>query len=43
MDSRDVPELSTAVYYSSVGPYIAFIFLIGYSLDILKITKVQTI
>ena len=31
------------VYYYSVGPYIAFIFLIGYFPGILKITKIQTI
>ena len=31
------------VYYSSVGPYFPFIFLIGYFPGILKITKMQTI
>ena len=47
MDSRflfarfdDFPELIVkGCLYHSVGPYIAFIFLIGYSPDILKITK----
>jgi hypothetical protein len=29
------------VYYCSVGPYITFIFLIGYFPDILKITVIQ--
>ena len=32
-----------SVYYQSLGPYIPFIFLIGYFPDILKITKIQTI
>ena len=31
------------VYYCSVGPYIPFIFLIGYFPDSVKITKIQTI
>ena len=31
------------VYYYFIGPYIPFIFLIGYFPDILKITKIQTI
>ena len=31
------------VYYYSVGPYIPFIFLIGYFPDIQKITKIQTV
>ena len=31
------------VYYYSVGPYIPFIFLIGYFPDILKIPKIQFI
>ena len=31
------------VYYYSDGPYIPFIFIIGYFPDILKITKMQTI
>ena len=41
----DVPELivKCCVYYHSVGPYIPFVFLIGYVRDILKITKIQTI
>ena len=39
----DVPELLSAVCYNSVGPYIPFIFLIVYSPDIVKITKIQTI
>jgi len=31
------------VYYYSIGPYIPFIFAIGYSPDMLKITKIQTV
>jgi hypothetical protein len=41
-----IPELivNCCVHYHSLGSYIIpFIFLIGYSPDIVKITKIQTI